>query len=239
MFYLIYMKKALLILHQKRSKPGDLGNKLIERGYDLDIRKPCIGHKLPKNLDDHDLVVIFGGPMSVNDQNNNFIKYEMDWLRIVIKSGKPFLGICLGAQMLAKHLGGNVKKVDCNSSEIGFYEILPSEKGVNIFDNQKFFFQWHNEGFNLPKNSTLLASGKKFKVQAFQHKNCYAIQFHPEVNLKLHLTWLYYTFFSNPKKLFVKGSQNILYQLYLRIKYNSKISKWLDTFLDQYFLKSQ
>jgi len=232
------MKKALLILHQKRSKAGDIGNKLIQRGYSLDIRKPFQGDILPYNLDGHDLVVIFGGPMSVND-NSEFIKYEMEWLKIVLNSGKPFLGICLGAQMLAKHLGGEVKKIDCNSSEIGFFEITPTDLGQEIFDDQKFFFQWHSEGFNLPKDSVLLASGKKFKVQAFKHKNCYAIQFHPEVNLKLHITWLYHVLSSSPGKLFVKGSQNILYQLFLRIKYNNRISKWLDTFLDNYFLKSQ
>ncbi len=233
------MKKALLILHQKRSQSGDIGKKLKERGFILDIRKPCQGDILPENLDNHDLVIIFGGPMSVNDLDCKFIKYEMDWLKVAVNSGKPFLGICLGAQMLAKHLGGEVKKIDCKSSEIGFFEILPTDSGEQIFDNQKFFFQWHNEGFNLPKNSTLLASGKKFKVQAFQHKNCYAVQFHPEVNLKLHLTWLYYVIFTNPRKLFVKGSQNIIYQLFLRIKYNKRISKWLDLFLDRYFLKSQ
>ena len=231
------MKKALLIMHQKRSQPGDIGKKLVQRGYILDIRKPSLGDKLPENLNNHALVILFGGPMSVNDTKYDFIKYEMDWLKVVIKSGKPFLGICLGAQMLAKHLGGKVKKIDCNSSEIGFFEIKPTKSGIDIFDDQKFFFQWHNEGFDLPKDSTMLASGKKFKVQAFKHKNCYAIQFHPEVNFKLHIKWLYYTLFSNPKRLFTKGSQNVIYQLFLRIKYSSKISRWLDSFLDQYFLK--
>ena len=232
------MKQALLILHQKRSKPGDIGDKLIKRGYKLDIIKTCVGDKLPNNLDDHSLVVIFGGPMSINDSDNQFIKYEMEWLKIVIESGKPFLGICLGAQMLAKYLGADVKKIDCKSSEIGFYEVEPSKDGEKIFDNQKFFFQFHDEGFDLPKDSTLLASGKKFKVQAFKHDNCYAIQFHPEVNFKLHLKWFYRILLTNPGKLFVKGSQNLIYQIYLRIKYNNKISRWLDKFLDQHFLKT-
>ena len=232
------MKKALLILHQKRSRPGDIGKKLIERGYILDIRRPCLGDRLPENLNEHSLVIIFGGPMSVNEPKCEFIQYEMNWLKVVIKSGKPFLGICLGAQMLAKYLGGNVKKTHCNSSEIGFFEILPSDSGLNIFNNQKFFFQWHNEGFNLPQNSILLASGRKFKVQAFKYKNCYAVQFHPEVNFKMHLTWIYYVLTSDPKRLFVKGSQNLFFQLYLRIKYNGQISNWLDSFLDRYFLKN-
>lgn len=230
------MKKALLILHQKRSKPGDIGNKLINRGYILDIRRPSQGDLLPENLEEHSLVIIFGGPMSVNDIKYDFIKYEMNWLNIVIKSGKPFLGICLGAQMLAKYLGCEVKNTLCNSSEIGFFEVLPTDSGQEIFENQKFFFQWHSEGFDLPKNSTLLASGKKFVVQAFKHKNCYAIQFHPEVNFRLHLIWLYYVITSNPRRIFVKGSQNLAYQLFLRIKHNNNISKWLDSFLDQYLL---
>ena len=85
------MKKALLILHQKRSQPGDIGKKLINRGFILDIRKPCLGDKLPNNLDKHSLVVIFGGPMSVNDSNIDFIKYEIEWINIVLKSKKPFL----------------------------------------------------------------------------------------------------------------------------------------------------
>ena len=79
------MKQALLILHQKRSKPGDIGDKLIKRGFSLDIRRPCQGDVLPNNLDDHSLVVIFGGPMSVND-SSDFIKYEMQWLKIVLSS---------------------------------------------------------------------------------------------------------------------------------------------------------
>ena len=230
------MKKALLILHQKTSEAGNIEKKLIQRGFILEYRRPPLGDILPTNIEEYNAIVIFGGPMSANDEDQ-FIKDEINWIGIVLKSKVPFLGICLGAQMLAKHLGGKVKKIDCNSSEIGFFEIKPTKSGIDIFDDQKFFFQWHNEGFDLPKDSTMLASGKKFKVQAFKHKNCYAIQFHPEVNFKLHIKWLYYTLFSNPKRLFTKGSQNVIYQLFLRIKYSSKISRWLDSFLDQYFLK--
>ena len=75
------MKKALIILHQKRSTSGDVGIKLKERGYILDIRRPSIGDRLPENLNHHDIVVIFGGPMSVND-DLNFIKYEIEWIDI-------------------------------------------------------------------------------------------------------------------------------------------------------------
>ena len=148
------MKKALIILHQKRSICGAVGIKLKERGYILDIRRPSIGDGLPENLNHHDIVVIFGGPMSVND-DQNFIKYEIEWLKIVIESGKPFLGICLGAQMLVKHLGGEVVKNKEEFAEVGFYKIFPTEKGRKIFENQQIFYQWHDEGFDLPHNSVL------------------------------------------------------------------------------------
>ena len=63
------LKKALLIVHQKRSDPGEVGQKLKTRGYQLDIRRPVLGEKLPDSMENHDLAVIFGGPMSINDMN--------------------------------------------------------------------------------------------------------------------------------------------------------------------------
>ena len=102
-------KKALMIVHQPRSSTGDVGIKLRERGYELDVRRPVIGEKLPHSMNDHDLAVIYGGPPSAND-NLDYIKLEIDWITVALKSNKPFLGICLGAQMLAKNLGGTVQR---------------------------------------------------------------------------------------------------------------------------------
>ena len=231
------MKKALIILHQKRSITGDIGNKLKARGYSLDIRRPCCGESLPVNLDNHALVVILGGAISVND-DCEYIDYEIAWLKIVLESNKPFLGICLGAQMLAKHLGCKIEKNDSKLAEIGFFPIESTELGHKLFKDQKTFYQFHDEGFELPSDSKLLATGKTFKHQAFQYKNCYAFQFHPEVNLFLHLRWLFFVLLYKPRKFFIPGAQNILYQLYLRFKHNKSVSVWLDHFLDNYFLKN-
>jgi len=231
------MKKALIILHQKRSITGDIGNKLKARGYSLDIRRPCCGESLPVNLDNHALVVILGGAISVND-DCEYKDYEIAWLKIVLESNKPFLGICLGAQMLAKHLGCKIEKHDNKLAEIGFFPIEPTELGHKLFKDQKTFYQFHDEGFELPSDSKLLATGKTFKHQAFQYKNCYAFQFHPEVNLHLHLRWLFFVLLYKPRKFFIPGAQNILYQLYLRFKHNKSVSVWLDHFLDNYFLKN-
>ena len=229
------MKKVLYVLHQKTSVAGDIGNKFKDRGYLEEIIRPPLGDRLPDDLSKYSAIVIFGGPMSVND-DDQFIKDEIEWMAKVIKSKIPFLGICLGAQILAKYLGCDVVKNEKDLAEIGFYEIKPVGEGDNIFKNQNVFYQFHTEGFELPEGCQLLARGEIFKNQAFRYENCYALQFHPEVNMIVHLRWLFLVLIKKPKVLFINGSQNLFYQLYLRLKYNKSVSIWLDSFLDNYLL---
>ena len=232
------MKIALFILHQKTSEAVDIANKLKIRGFDFEIIRPSLGESLPTNLNNYSAIVIFGGPMSVND-NDEFMKKEIDWIGQVLQSEVPFLGICLGAQILVKYLGCKVEKNPNELSEIGFYKIQPTENGIKMFQSQDVFYQFHTEGFELPSGCELLAKGDIFTNQAFRYKNCYGLQFHPEVNIYLHLKWLFLVLIKKPHILFKNGAQNIFYQLWLRIKYNNSISRWLDDFLDNYLLKEQ
>ena len=232
------MKTALFILHQKTSEAGDIANKLKIRGFNFEIRRPSLGDSLPTNLNNYSAIVVFGGPMSAND-NDEFMKKEIDWIGQVLQSEVPFLGICLGAQILVKYLGCKVEKNPNELYEIGFYKIQPTENGIKMFQSQDVFYQFHTEGFELPSGCELLAKGDIFTNQAFRYKNCYGLQFHPEVNIYLHLKWLFLVLIKKPHILFKNGAQNIFYQLWLRIKYNSSISRWLDNFLDNYLLKEQ
>ena len=232
------MKTALFILHQKSSEAGDIANKLKIRGFDFENIRPSLGESLPTNLNKYSAIVVFGGPMSAND-DVEFMKKEIDWIEQVLQSDVPFLGICLGAQILAKHLGCKVEKNPNELSEIGFYKIEPTEKGIKMFQSQDIFYQFHTEGFELPSDCELLAKGDIFTNQAFKYKNCYGLQFHPEVNIYLHLKWLLLVLIKKPHILFKNGAQNIFYQLWLRIKYNHSISRWLDDFLDNHLLKEQ
>ena len=232
------MKKVLFILHQKTSVPGDIGNKFVNRGYQIEICRPPLGDDLPSNLINYSAIVVFGAPGSINDEDE-FIKKEINWLKKVIESDIPFLGICFGAQLLAKYLGSDVKTNSTGLSEIGFYKIQPTELGEELFQFQDTFYQFHSEGFDLPTGCELLARGDIFNNQAFRYKNCYALQFHPEVNFRVHLRWIFLVLLKNPKKLFVPGSQNIFTQFFLRFRYNKSISNWLDVFIDQYLLKQR
>ena len=229
------MKKVLYVFHQKTSVAGDVGNKFKKRGFSEEIICPPLGDTLPENLTNYSAIVIFGGPMSVND-DDQFIKDEIRWMKKIIDSKIPFLGICLGAQILAKYLGCDVVKNKNDLAEIGFFKIEPVGAGDNIFKNQNMFYQFHTEGFEISKSCELLARGEIFKNQAFKYRNCYALQFHPEVNFLVHLRWLFLVSIKKPKVLFLKGSQNIFYQLYLRFKHNKPVSMWLDSFLDNYLL---
>lgn len=229
------MKKVLYVLHQRSSVPGDVGIKFKNRGFNSEIIRPPLGEILPNDLSPYSAIVIFGGPMSVND-DRQFMKDEIKWMKKVIDSKIPFLGICLGAQILAKYLGCDVIKNKNDLAEIGFYEIEPVGEGGNIFKDQNIFYQFHTEGFEIPSQCELLARGNVFQNQAFKYKNCYALQFHPEVNFFVHLKWLIQVLIKKPKILFHKGSQNLFYQLFLRFKYNKSVSLWLDSFLDNYLL---
>ncbi|HEX5933920.1 MAG TPA: GMP synthase, partial [Pseudorhizobium sp.] len=113
---------VLVVLHQENSSPGRVGQMLAEKGYPLDIRRPPLGDPLPSTLAHHTGAVIFGGPMSANDPDP-FIRTETDWIGVPLKENKPFLGICLGAQMMVRHLGGSVAPDKDGMTEIGWYPL--------------------------------------------------------------------------------------------------------------------
>ena len=100
-------RKVLVILHQAHSTPGRVGRQLQALGFELDIRRASLGDSLPARLDRHAGVVVFGGPMSANDGDEG-IKREIDWLSVPLAEDKPYLGLCLGAQLLARQLGARV-----------------------------------------------------------------------------------------------------------------------------------
>src|SRR5580658_5727490 len=98
---------VLIVLHQETSTPGRIGNALRSLGYPLDIRRPRFGDLLPGTLVEHAGAVVFGGPMSANDPDD-YVRREIDWIAVPLLEQRPYLGICLGAQMLAMQLGARV-----------------------------------------------------------------------------------------------------------------------------------
>ena len=182
-------QSILIILHQEHSTPGRVGNALRELGYRLDVRRPRFGDPLPQTMADHSAGIIFGGPMSAND-GDDFIKRETDWIGVPLKENKPYLGICLGAQMFARHLGGRVFPHAQGHAEIGYYPIRPTKAGFSLVEQwPECVYQWHREGFDVPQGAELLAEGDTFEVQAIRCGSGYALQFHPDVTHAMMHKW--------------------------------------------------
>src|SRR6201987_5996676 len=182
-------RPVLVILHQETSTPGRIGNALRALGYPLDIRRPRFGDVLPTTLDDHAGVIIFGGPMSANDADD-FVRVEIDWIAVPLREQRPFLGICLGAQMLARQLGARVAPHPQGRAEIGYYPIRPTSAGLRLCRHwPDHVYHWHREGFELPRGTELLAEGGDFPVQAFQSGHAFGFQFHPDVTYAMLHRW--------------------------------------------------
>ena len=180
---------VLIVLHQETSSPGRVGNVLRELGHPLDIRRPRFGDALPETLDQHAGAVIFGGPMSANDPDD-YVRREIDWIAVPLNEQRPFLGICLGAQMLAMQLGARVAPHPQGLAQIGYYPICPTPAGLALCpDWPDHVYHWHREGFELPEGAELLAEGSDFPVEAFQAGHAFGFQFHPDVTYAMMYRW--------------------------------------------------
>ncbi|NEO78116.1 MAG: glutamine amidotransferase [Moorea sp. SIO4G3] len=170
--------KILFVFHQSTTHPGPVGYLLQQRGYQLDIRIPSEGNSLPTTMDDHEATIVFGGDISANDSETlPFIRTELDWISTVLSSGKPFFGICLGAQLLAKVLGSTVARHPQGKAEIGYHRIMPTYPGSQYIDSQLHFYHCNLEGFELLLDAVKLASGNIFDNQAFPYsENAYGVQ---------------------------------------------------------------
>ena len=123
----------LIVLHDERSTAGRLGHALAARGFTPDVRRPRYGDPLPDSMAEHAGAIVFGGPMSANDETD-FIRREIDWMHVPLAADKPLLGICLGAQILARQLGGRIYPHADGHAEIGYYPIRPTACGLAICD---------------------------------------------------------------------------------------------------------
>lgn len=154
--------------------------------------------------DDFDDLVILGGPMSVNDADKYpYIKKEIELVKDFAEKNRKVLGICLGAQIMAKAFGANVYPGP--EKEIGWYDIeinasggvdslmekLAQHQGTGEHLKRFKVFQWHGETFDIPEGGVRIAKSRLYPNQAFRYgRNAYAFQFHIEVKEETIYEWL-------------------------------------------------
>lgn len=224
-------KSVVIVLHQMHSNPGAIGQWLRCRGYHLDIRRPRFGDPLPDTLENHAGAVIFGGPMSANDPDD-YIKTETDWIGVALREDKPYLGVCLGAQMLARHLGARVYEHPKKHVEIGYHAIHATPDGLAFGHWPERVYQWHREHFDLPSGTRRLATSKgDFENQAVAYgKAAVGVQFHPEITYSMVNRWSG----TNPHRLTATGAHDRPAQLADHLFHGPSVRGWLDRFMPRW-----
>jgi GMP synthase-like glutamine amidotransferase len=170
---------------------GLLEASLQARGVSIEyVDSYRLGARWPR-AEDFAALVFLGGPMSVNDELS-YLRREMEIVREAVAREQPVLGICLGAQLIAKSLGAAVYR---NSrKEIGWFPVEFTEAAADdpLFSGlrEETVFHWHGETFDLPPGAELLASSALCRHQAFRVKSfIYGLQFHLEVTPFMVSDW--------------------------------------------------
>jgi len=188
-------KEIVFLKHIDLEGPGTLELFFRKSGFKIDILDLEAGDKIPKDVHRLAAVVSLGGPMNVYEEDKYpFLKQEDIFIKKILQLNIPFLGICLGSQLLAKACGAKVGKSP--KPEIGFFDVALTEHGQRdtLFRNIKPFFkvfQWHEDMFEIPENALWLSKSLACPHQAFRAgTTAYGFQFHAEINREMIVAWM-------------------------------------------------
>lgn len=175
--------------------PGLIGNGLRAQGIELQTLHPYAGEALPPSLAGFGGLLVLGGPMNADDLSGHpFLEAERSLIRAAVQGGVPVLGICLGAQLIARVLGAKVYKAP--RAEIGFKRVERTADAdfdplFGDFPEFDMVFQWHEDTFELPLGATRLARSTVCENQAFRWGDLvWGIQFHLEVTAPMVRSWV-------------------------------------------------
>ncbi|HMB78357.1 MAG TPA: GMP synthase [Kiloniellaceae bacterium] len=224
-------KTVILVDHPVGQRDDRASRLLAARGYETKWVRVAAGEKPPAPSAAYAGAIVYGGPESVNDLTAYpYLKDEMDWIEDWIAAERPFLGICLGAQLLARVLGAPVSRHPEGLHEIGYVEIEPTSR-CGFLSAPLSVYHWHNEGFEVPQSAQRLAAGPVFPNQAFRYGGkAYGIQFHPEVCARVMQRWLT----DASPMLAEPGAQSAADQRAGNKRHDKAMAAWLDGFLDRW-----
>ncbi|GAB4128389.1 MAG: type 1 glutamine amidotransferase [Thermogutta sp.] len=189
------MTRVVVFQQAPQENLGTLND--IFRASGLAVQVAHLYADVPKSMDWSSIIglVVLGGPMNVDETRTYpFLKKEIQWIQQALTCQVPILGICLGAQLLAKTLGARVYPNAVK--EIGWYDIHLTEASGDdaLFlglPGELVTFQWHGDTFDLPQGAVLLAFGPQCRHQAFRFgTHAWGLQFHPEMTVEMIDAWL-------------------------------------------------
>lgn len=189
------MSKILILQHIAYEILGTLNPLLKKSGFR--IRYVNFGRHpdAEPTLEGYQGLIVLGGPMNVDQIDlHSHLTYEIKLIQEAIEKKIPILGVCLGAQLIAKALGARV--VPNPKKEIGWYDVSLTKEGKKDplfahFKDKEKIFQWHGDIFEIPKRGVHLALSEDCPHQAFRYGDkVYALQFHMEVDESMIKRWL-------------------------------------------------
>lgn len=182
------MKQAVVIRHVLYEGPDTLAGLLAAHGFGL--RQLDAGVDDLRTARDADLLVVMGGPIGANDERDYpFLRDELALLQERAMGDRPVLGICLGAQLLARALGA---RVTGGRREVGWETLQLTGAGQDSPLRHLHgvpVFHWHSDTFSLPRGADCLAATPHCENQAFRHGRMLGLQFHPEVSARNLERW--------------------------------------------------
>ncbi|HDH04456.1 MAG TPA: hypothetical protein ENH01_01905 [Nitrospirae bacterium] len=189
---------VLIVKNIKSEGPGTIEDYLKGKDIPYSILEIFDCKAEIPDLKEFTHLVVMGGPMAVYESDEHaFLSYERAIIRVFIKSGRPVLGICLGAQMIADALGAKV--YPGGTQEVGWHNVDLTPEGMQdpslstlSVDKASYaeVFQWHGDTFDLPEKAVRISSSEAYRNQAFRYGgNVYALQFHIEVTPEIIREW--------------------------------------------------
>ena len=232
-------EKIILVTHDKDEKDDRASLWLKRRGYGLVWTRPAEGELIPPLTDDIAGVVIYGGRHCVDEQGRHpFLKDELRFIEETLKRQIPFLGICLGGQLLAHALGERVGPHPKGFAEYGYYDFAPTPEGLAALGPVPKVLQSHFHGwYETPKGAVALGCSAAFPEQAFRYGDkAYGIQFHPEASRTMLMRWIARR---PPERHLMPGAYPPDRQLADNLVYDKALGEWFHRFLGQWIAPAQ
>jgi GMP synthase-like glutamine amidotransferase len=186
--------KIYVVKHVENEGPGLLENYFTRLDWETAVLDVSRGDALPESLESAAGLVILGGPMNVYEEKRYpFLQAEERLIDKALLEEVPFLGVCLGGQLLAKSCGAPVTRSP--DGEKGWFDVKLNDAGKSdlLFSGLPDIlsvFQWHQDTFAVPEGGKLLATARLCRNQAFRMGSvAYGLQFHPEMTPEMVRSW--------------------------------------------------
>jgi GMP synthase (glutamine-hydrolysing) len=225
-------KRYLFVKHSENWNVDRCTRWMEEKQINVDWCYPVSDQPFP-DPENYAGIIVFGGANSANDCDcHDWVRRELVFVEQCLKLDRPYFGICLGAQILARVLGATVRPHDEEIKEVGFCRVDPEPEHSHFLDEPLTVMQWHSEGFDIPPGTQRIATGEEFPNQAYSlSEKILGVQFHPEVNAEVLAIWHERNRLRKPGQLSDDDRARMMSDAHT---HDASVTRWLDGFLTQW-----